>query len=195
MEPANYHKVSLSLQKQARFFRLLTFCLAIGIMSMGVVMLIQLDRQQRIVIVPPEIRTSFWIEDETVSRNYFLEWGYYIIGLLLNVTPQSIDYQSEVLMRHVAPGYKEQINNRLEVAAERLRKEDLTTFFAVSTVDIKPEQGKVAFTGTLTSYVQGRRISERSTAFAATFQVIRGQLALVNFVETEPNNVFVAKYQ
>ncbi len=193
MEPASYRRQMLALQGQARFFRLVSILLAAGVACMAGAMFAIAQKDQRVVIVPPEVRSSYWVEDAAVSRSYYLEWGHYVVSLLLNVSPESIDYQSEILLRHVAPGSAERMRARLAAAAEKLRRESLTTFFAVSGVEVRQQEGQVAFAGSLTSYVQGRRIGERRAAFAASFKVVRGQLALVELVETDPDNIFAPK--
>ncbi|MCY4324728.1 MAG: type IV conjugative transfer system protein TraE, partial [Betaproteobacteria bacterium] len=179
MEPLQYRRTMVSLRTQARFFRMLSVLLAIGGACMAGAMLALAARSERVVVVPPEVNESFWVEEDSVSRGYFLEWGYYIVSLLLNVSPGAVDYHNEVLLRYAAPEYRERMRTSLAAAAAKLRREDLTTAFAVSAVEVDVGQGRVAFAGSLASYVKGRRISERAAAFAARFRVERGRLALV----------------
>ena len=192
MEPLQYRRMMVSLRSQARFFRLLAILLAIGGTCMAAAMLALSSRSERVVVVPPEVNSSFWIEEGSVSRGYFLEWGYYIISLLLNVSPGAVDYHNEILLRYAAPEYRERMRSNLAAAADRLRREDLSTAFAVNAVEVDPQQGRVAFAGSLASYVKGRRVSERVAAFAARFRVERGRLALVEVIETDPDDMFVA---
>ena len=192
MEPLQYRRTMVSLRTQARFFRLLSVVLAIGGACMAGAMLALSSRSERVVVVPPEVNESFWVEEDRVSRGYFLEWGYYIISLLLNVSPGAVDYHNEILLRYAAPEYRERMRGSLAAAAAKVRREDLTTSFAVNAVEVEPQQGRVAFAGSLVSYVKGRRVSERAAAFAARFRVGRGRLVLVEVVETNPNDMFAA---
>ncbi len=193
MDSANYTASVSSLRRQARFALLLVAMLTASCCMLAGLALVLSTSSQRTVIVPSEIRSEFWVESEQVSRSYYLEWGYYLAQLILNVTPDSANYQHEVLIRHVAGPYREQIRQRLAIAQERMKEEQLGTFFSVSEIYVEPEKGQVAFVGTLSSYVQGRRIEERTAAYMASFQVAGGQLRLKQFVETSPQNAFAIK--
>ena len=192
MEPLQYRRLMVSLRTQARFFRLLSILLAIGSTCMAGAMMALSSRSERIVVVPPEVNSSFWVEEGSVSRGYFLEWGYYMISLLLNVSPGAVDYHNDIVLRHAAPEHRERMRSSLVAAADKVRREDLTTAFSVGAVEVEPHNGRVAFSGSLASYVKGRRISERAAAFAARFKVERGRLELVEVVETDPKDMFRA---
>ena len=43
------------------------------------------------------------IESERVSAEYLEQMAYFLLQLTLNVTPQSIDHQSRVLLQYAAP--------------------------------------------------------------------------------------------
>lgn len=190
MNPAAYRSTVAGLRAQARFFRVVTLLLTVTVAALAGALLVQSAASERTVVVPSELRTKFWVEESRVSRGYYLEWGYFVAGLLLNVTPDSISYQNQVLLRHIAPQHRDRMRAELGAAAKRLRERGLSTFFAVSGVEVRDNEGRVAFSGSLSSYVHGRKISERAAAYALTFKVKRGQLALVEFAETEPRNVF-----
>ena len=195
MDVSHYATSLSSLRRQTRFALLLVLLLGTACCILSGLVFVLGSSTQRIVIVPPEVRTEFWVEDGQVSRSYYLEWGYYLAQLILNVTPDSASYQHEVLLRHVASPYRNQIRQRLAVAQKRMQEEQLGTFFSVGEIFVEPQLGQVAFVGTLSSYVQGRRVEERSAAYMASFQVAGGQLRLKQFVETMPENAFTAREQ
>ena len=145
---------------------------------------------ERVVVVPPQINTSFWLEKETVSSNYYREWGHYIAMLLLNVTPESVEMQNEMLLRHVSASHRAQLRAQLDDAAALLREQRLSTFFNVTDVQVDAESSVVAFAGSLASYVEGRLVEERDAAYMAGFDVRNGSLRLQRFVETNPEKIF-----
>lgn len=190
MDVAVHQGAVTSLRRQAHFFRALALLLGVAVVAQAAAVLTLGKGSERIVIVPPEINGEFWIEENQVSRRYFLEWGHYVVSLLLNVTPASTDYQTEVLLRHVATVHRGAFARRLSVMGEHLRKEKLSTFFNIADVHIEPEQSRIAFVGSLASYVEGHRIEEREAAYMAIFVVNNGQLLLLEFVETQPKAAF-----
>ena len=46
---------------------------------------------ERVIVVPPAVHKSFWVENDRVSAEYLEQMGYFLIQLALNVTPQSVD--------------------------------------------------------------------------------------------------------
>lgn len=190
MDVAIHRRKMTSLRRQAKFFRNLSMVLGLAVILQAATVAVLGNASERIVIVPPEVNGEFWVEERKVSKRYFLEWGHYLATLLLNMTPESAAYQGEVLLRHVAPAHRAEFSRRLAVAGERMRKERLSTFFNVTEVRVEPERSRVAFIGTLASYVEGRRISEHAAAYMAAFRVHRGRLQLLEFIETSPLAAF-----
>lgn len=190
MDAATHGRRMSSLLREARFFRLASLVLAGAVVVQAVTLAVSGLSPKRVVVVPAEVRSEFWVEEGRVSRSYYLEWGYFIASLVLNVTPQSVDYQNEVLMRHVAVRHRDGIRTGLAAAAARLKEEGLSTFFGVGEVHVDQEGGRVAFTGTLSSYVEGRKVGERDAAYSAAFVVEGARLQLVSFLETDVEDVF-----
>ena len=76
--------------------------------------------RERVVVVPPSISKTFWVESERVSAEYLEQMAYFLLQLTLNVTPQSIDHQSRVLLQYAAPASYGELRSVLATAAERL---------------------------------------------------------------------------
>ena len=190
MDLAARERTLASLRREARFFRLLTLGLVVvlGVLSAAIGM--KSFEPERVVVVPPRVHTSFWVEQETVSPSYYQEWGYYMVMLLLNVTPESVARQNEILLRHVSTRYRAEIRAQLAAAAERLQQEQLSTFFNVTDVRVDPTRSSVAFAGVLASYVEGRLIGTSDVAYMASFEVHNGTLHLHRLVQTDPAQMF-----
>ena len=190
MDAGVHARTVRSLQREARFFRLASAVLAVAVAALAATVAASGLAPKRVVVVPAEVRTEFWVEEGRVSRGYFLEWGYFLASLILNVTPESVAYQNEVLLRHIDARHREGMRARLTAAAERLREDGLSTFFSVADVHVDPHGGQVAFVGSLSSYVEGRKVEERDAAYVARFRVGDSRLHLLEFAETRPDSVF-----
>ena len=64
---------------------------------------VRLSGHERIVIVPPNIHKTFWVESDRVSSEYLEQMGYFLLQLTLNVTPQSVDHQAKLLLPFSEP--------------------------------------------------------------------------------------------
>jgi conjugal transfer pilus assembly protein TraE len=61
---------------------------------------VRLAGHERVVVVPPTIHKTFWVESGRVSGEYLEQMGYFLMQLTLNVTPQSVDHQATVLLQY-----------------------------------------------------------------------------------------------
>ncbi len=144
----------------------------------------------RTVLVPPGLKTEAWIEDSHMSPSYHLEWGSYLASLALSATPSSITYQSEMLKRHVSPSIGNRFAAELEANVSRLKRMQASTFFEISQALARPDEGKVAFIGFLSTYVQDRKVNEQQKSYAMTFEVVNGHPLLKSFRETAAHDPF-----
>ena len=86
--------------------------------------------RERVVVVPPNISKTFWVESERVSAEYLEQMAYFLLQLTLNVTPQSIDHQSRVLLQYAAPASYGELRSVLATAAERVKRDGASTVFS-----------------------------------------------------------------
>ena len=63
----------------------------------------RLSGRERVVLVPPTIHKTFWVDAERVSAEYLQQMAYFLLQLTLDVTPQSVDHQASVVLQYAAP--------------------------------------------------------------------------------------------
>ena len=135
--------------------------LLVGSMLVNLVLAVfaaRLSGHERIVIVPPNIHKTFWVESDRVSSEYLEQMGYFLMQLTLNVTPQSVDHQAKLLLQYAAPASFGELRTALLAAAERLKRDGAST------------------------------VSEVSKAYAIELQYAGGRMFLKAFRETNPND-------
>lgn len=59
--------------------------------------------RERVVLVPPTIHKTFWVNEERASGEYLEQMAYFLMQLNVDVTPQNVDHQARVLMQYAAP--------------------------------------------------------------------------------------------
>ena len=144
--------------------------------------------RERIVVVPPTVHRTFWVEADRVSPEYLEEMGYFLMQLILNVTPQSVDHQAKVLLQYAAPAAFGELRTALLAAAERLKRDGAATVFSAQDVIVDERALKVGIRGQLTTFVSDRRVSDLAKGYAIEFQYSAGRLFLKAFRETSPND-------
>jgi conjugal transfer pilus assembly protein TraE len=149
---------------------------------------VRVSGRERIVVVPPSVHKTFWVETDRVSPEYLEEMGYFLMQLILNVTPQSVDHQAKVLLQYAAPAAFGELRTALLAAAERLKRDGAATVFSAQDVIVDERALKVGIRGQLTTFVSDRRVSDLAKGYAIEFQYSAGRLFLKAFRETSPND-------
>jgi len=178
--------------------RAFTFLLALLLGSMLTNLVLgafafRMSSRERVVVVPPTIHKTFWVEDERVSAEYLEQMGFFFMQLTLNVTPLSIDHQSKVLLQYAAPAAYGELRTALSSAAERLKRDGAATVFSPRDLIVDERSLKVGIRGQLTTFISDRRVSEVAKGYAVEFQYTAGRIFLKSFRETNPNDPLETK--
>lgn len=140
---------------------------------------------ERVILVPPTIHKSFWVESDKVSAEYLEQMGYFLLQLVLNVTPQSVDYQSKLLLQYAAPASYGEIKTAMAVAGDRLKRDGAATVFSPRTINVDERAMRVAVEGQLTTFISDRRVSEASKSYAIELQYALGRITIKSFKENQ----------
>jgi len=175
----------------ARRATTLLVVLLVGSMLVNLVLAVfavRLSGHERIVVVPPTIHKTFWVESDRVSSEYLEQMGYFLMQLTLNVTPQSVDHQAKVLLQYAAPASFGELRTALLAAAERLKRDGASTGFSPQDLAVDERTLRVGVRGQLTTFISDRRVAEVSKGYAIELQYSGGRVFLKAFRETNPND-------
>jgi len=178
--------------------RAFTFLLALLLGSMLTNLVLgafafRMSGRERVVVVPPTIHKTFWVEDERVSAEYLEQMAYFLMQLTLNVSPLSVDHQSKVMLQYAAPAAYGELRTALSSAAERLKRDGAATVFSPRDLIVDERFLKVGIRGQLTTFISDRRVSEVAKGYAIEFQYTAGRIFLKSFRETNPNDPLETK--
>ena len=137
-------------------------------------------KQQRVIINPPEVTQSYWIEGNQVSKSYVEEMALFFTHLLLDVTESNILTQGEVLLRYVTPNAYGDFKSKLLNDHKRLKKQQLSLQFTPQTIDFV-EPLTVDVSGFLANYVGAKKISQFKETYRMAFSQKKGRLFLESF--------------
>jgi len=153
------------------------------------------DTTEKIVIVPPVIERPFWVKGAEMSREYLEEMSRYLAGLVLNVTPKSVESGIDIFLRYVAPASYGQIRARMTAQADRLRRDDVSTAFYPVSYQTRPKKRQVVITGDFVTVVGKQIVSKvrRSWRFAYTYT--GGRLWIAEFLEVKSEDPFAESDQ
>lgn len=143
---------------------------------------------ERTILVPPVVHKTFWVDSDKVSAEYLEQMGYFLLQLVLNVSPQSVDYQSKLLLQYAAPASYGEIKTAMAVVAERLKRDGASTVFSPRSLTTDERELKVAVQGSLTTFIGDRRVSETNKAYLVELQYALGKLYIKSFKEVNAND-------
>ncbi|WP_303785326.1 type IV conjugative transfer system protein TraE [Azovibrio restrictus] len=163
---------------------------------MGAIVLVQilvtarLIGSEKTVLVPPEIKRSFWVSGNAVSKEYLEEMAYWYAGLALNITPIASEYQNNLFLTHAVPSEYGRLQAEMGARAEFLKKNNTATLFSVRNVTTDERNQRVALSGSLYTYVGDKKGGERSATYMVGFKYLNGRLYVSDFRETSDQAPF-----
>lgn len=117
-------------------------------------------KHERIILVPPQITKTLWVQGSEVSQEYLEEMGLYISKLLLDLSPTSFPYNHAVLLKYATPEAYGNLKKQLMKDGEHYTKLQLSTHFKPTEITANPQTLRVEVKGQLLSYVAGKQIQD-----------------------------------
>lgn len=174
---------------EIRFLRWLVVWMG-AIVLVQILMTARLIGAEKTVLVPPEIKRSFWVSGSAVSKEYLEEMAYWYAGLALNITPVVSDYQNNLFLKYAAPSEYGRLQAEMGARAEFLKKNNTATQFAVRSVTTDEKSRRVALSGTLFTWTSDKKAGERNAVFMVGFKHMNGKLYVSDFKETSDQDLF-----
>jgi len=137
--------------------------------------------KERIVVVPAYQQQSFWLDQANVSKEYLEQMSVFFIENLLNLTPDSIAYQRDVILKHVAPAFYRELKKRFIEEEERYRKECLTTNIKPMHIIVDEANKTTTTIGIFTSFIAGKQIKQTKDSYQLQFKYQHGRLLIESF--------------
>lgn len=193
----NPKKISDDLETRLGISRLLQLLL-VGFMASTLLLsfnLVTHQDKERVVVTPPFIDKAFWVERDDVAPELVVDMGNFLVQLAYNVSPASVDYQSNALLKYASPEAYGTLKEATDVAAARMHEDQSSTVFTPRAylMDKRPGKKAVAFIGDLKTYVTTNLVSTRGVAIVVSFKYQNGRLYVDQMKETKQNDPFETK--
>jgi len=109
--------------------------------------------REKIVMIPPRVSQTFWVNSSQVSPEYLSEMTQFLVGLRLNVTPGNAAMQHELLLRYVDSKLYGELRRQLALETERMSKEHIALAFYVSDIKVDSKRMISHVTGDLVATI------------------------------------------
>jgi type IV conjugative transfer system protein TraE len=147
-----------SLRKQRNFVALCALALFLSNICLS---LLFFKRNERVMVVPAGFSQAVWQDDKHFSSSYLEEMGMFFISLAFDVTPASIDFKQQSLLKYIASDSFHSLQAVLLKDAARIKSKDLSSSFAVSKVHASPLIPALKLEGVLSLRQDGVEISQK----------------------------------
>lgn len=156
--------------------------------------LMLLRHQPQVILEPPTRVSTITVQGDRVDQNYLTEMAQYVAHMMLDVTPATIERRNDEVLKWVHPATFGAMQNRMTVAAKRLKDANATTIFWPSQVAPDPDKLRVAVIGTLETYVNGMRVqADKTQSWLLQFESKGGRMLIKDWKETPLDDPMLVK--
>jgi len=158
---------SLLEQKKRLIFAVGFLCLIVFFQTFTIMMIGK--KQDRVLISPPVITESFWLDSNTVSESYLRQIGDYFIKTAMTVTPNTVESQYQYILNNVYPEYFGDVKGQLLRRGNDVKNKGISTVFISKSYDIDMQTLTVNVRGDLIVITGRNRTDPMPKHFAAQF--------------------------
>jgi len=137
----------------------------------------------RETLVPPTIHSTFWVQDDKVSKEYLVEMGVFLAQLYFDVTPQNVDFNHRTLKNYVDPRFYGVLETQAGAYAQKVKADNASTFMAIATVIPDEKNQRVGIQGVLNTYLGESRTSQSNKVYVFEFGRHGGRVLLTGMKE------------
>ena len=179
MEAQIAHQSAQRLLRQRNWLALL----AAGLAVTSLAAIAAGSMQSREIVLVPVTGQSLTLSSAGVSREYLELVTRDTALMLLNRSPEGLDYWMEQILKLADPGAHGRLKSELVQIVSEQRGSDIAQAFVIRSLVIDPKELKSEVTGTLKTFVGAQVIAseERKFIFSWTYSGLR--LALTGFAQ------------
>ncbi len=166
-----------------------------GLLLVVVIMAIGMARHTpKIILEPPTRASSISMQGDHVDANYLTEMGQYVANIMLSVTPANIETRQAEMLKWVHPTTFGAMQNRMTIAAKKVKESNATTMFWPTQVAPDPDNLRVSVIGSLETYVNGSHIApDKLQSWMLQFESKGGRLLIKEWRETPLDDPLMLK--
>lgn len=169
---------------QSRNRRLSFVILTMGLtLLLAMVAILSVIGRDRVVVVPPNLTKSFWVTSAKASPDYLEQMAAFVSWLILDVSPATIEWKSDMLLSYVSPKTYGALKSQQQIEAERLKKLNAATYFQPQQLVVDEAHQSVVVRGRLRTQINGADTTADLKAYSAAFEFAGGRMHLDSFKE------------
>jgi len=160
--------------------------LAAGLLLLSILlslMVLRLIGHERVIITPPVVHRTFWVDHSEVSPEYLAEMTTFFAQLRLTVTPSSAPFQHETLLRYTDSAHYGELKNELVAETHHLLQSHISLAFYPTRVEADAKHLQARIEGDLYSSIGNAPAKPIRITYRVTYRYSEGRLLLQTFEE------------
>jgi len=160
--------------------------LAAGLLLLSLLLSLMVWRligRERVIITPPVVHRTFWVDHDEVSAEYLAEMTTFFAQLRLTVTPSSAPFQHATLLRYTDSAHYGELKNELVAEADHLTQSHISLAFYPVRVETDAKHLQARIEGDLYSTIGNAPATPIRIAYRVMYRYNEGRLLLQTFEE------------
>lgn len=140
------------------------------------------------VLVPLGINETthpITVSNHHVDAEYLTLVSRDLLSMAMNVTPSNVDFNREMLLKHVTPSAFGEIDEALKEKAKLIKRLHASSLFSIESLAVNPATLMVTARGFKHHYIGKTETLKQKTAVSLRFSLIAGKLQLVSLAEVD----------
>lgn len=152
---------------------------------LGFVVLVQAvtiaNKDERVVVVPPTVDQAYQIQYDNANVEYYQSMAVFIAGIIGQTTPSNMENTTKTLNQFLTPALQRQVNESLNALANKLPKDNFSSWFLPKNTFYEAQTGKIFVQGTLQSSLVGSKILDQNVVYEFIIKMNAGKPVVTFF--------------
>ncbi|MCD8500292.1 MAG: type IV conjugative transfer system protein TraE [Gammaproteobacteria bacterium] len=149
--------------------------------------ILKICTHQTVVVTPPVVNESFWVDHKTVSESYLYQFSEFLAMTRFNIDPSNVDAQNELFLQQADSNDYGVLKKELVEQAKKIKREHLSIALFINQIHVDQKHLKVLIDGTLMSMVGGNATPEQPIHLLMQYRFLNGRLYLSSMSEVAPH--------
>jgi conjugal transfer pilus assembly protein TraE len=183
-------RLDLFLQKTSNIVaenRLLKFVVVcIGLMQLvNSYMVYETYNSQRVVLVPPDLKSRVEISGREASDEYVKEITRYALGLALSYSPATARAQFDELLALYTPEAFPEAKRAYYDLAETIEMTGVTSVFHIHGISVSRDSSRIEVKGLKRLFAEDKKTEEGFKTYLIDYRILNSRFMIVNISEKE----------
>lgn len=180
MDPNLTHQGLKSAIRQRNISLALSGVLMLTNLTLSVCLL---NKVEKTIIVPASLQRSVEFKGTEMSLAYLEEMTIFFMNLLLELTPQNIEYKSRHLLKYVEPSAYHNLENYFKEEIEKHKKYNLATVFTLLEIKLTPNTLSAEIRGVLSGKFVEDGVHQQAVNYRISYKNANGRLLITEFIK------------